>query len=70
MKKIAALPAEKARERKRRIGSIGSRRAQLPGDERRHEQHAGRERAEHLGAAPAGLLPRTRPQTMPERAGA
>ena len=40
MKKIAALPAENARERKKRIGTIGSAAAQLPGDERRRPARA------------------------------
>ena len=52
-KKIAALPAENARERKKRIGSIGARRAQLPGDEGDQQRRAGDEPADDLGAAPA-----------------
>ena len=56
MKKIAALPAEKARERKKPIGSIGSGARSSQATKARDEQRAGQQRAEHLGAAPAGLV--------------
>ena len=67
--KIAALPAENARERKKRIGSIGSRRAPLPGDEAATRSAPGGERADHLGAPPAGGVAAHEPPDDAERAG-
>ena len=67
MKKIAALPAEKARaeeaNRQHRLC-----RPPLAGDESPHQQYARRERADDLEAVPAGELPRTSPQTIPKAA--
>jgi hypothetical protein len=65
VKKIAALPAENARERKKRIGSIGS---------RARSSHATKAATSSDPAASAATtstlpqpaaLPRTRPQTRP-----
>ena len=68
-KKIAALPAAKARERKKRIGSIGSARAQLPGDERDGERERRAASAPTTSALPQpAALPRTRPHTTPSAA--
>ena len=68
--KIAALPAEKARERKNRIGSIGAGAAQLEGDEGGQQREAAEQRAEHLGARPSprrcrAPAPRPAPSTPP-----
>ena len=53
---MAALPAEKARERKKPMGSIGSRARSSQATKAAISTRAEDERAEHLGAAPAGLV--------------
>jgi hypothetical protein len=68
VKKIAALPAEKARERKRPIGSIGSRARSS------HATNAARRTTPAASAATTSklsqpaALPRTSPHTIPKAA--
>ena len=65
MKKIAALPAEKARERKNRIGSIGSRaRSSQATNAATSSTPAASEPSTSRLSHPA-WFPRTRPQTSP-----
>ncbi len=65
VKKIAALPAEKPRERKKRIGSIGSRaRSSHATNAATSSTPAASEATTSTLSQPA-TLPRTRPQTMP-----
>ena len=66
-RKLAALPAEKARDANSRGGSIGWRAAPLDDDERDQQRHPAGERADHLGAAPAGVVAAHQPPHDAER---
>ena len=54
--KIAALPAEKARERKKRIGSIGARARSSQATNAASSATPPTSAPTHLGAAPAGAV--------------
>ena len=68
MKKIAALPAENARERNSVIGSIGSRARSSQATNAADEQRAGGERPRTSGLPQPAALPRTSAPDDPERA--
>ena len=71
IRKLAALPAANARERNSRIGSIGSRARSSQSDERDRRARPPAASAPTTSALPQpALLPRTSPQTMPERGAA
>ena len=56
MSSEATLAWAKVRLRKKRIGSIGAARAELPDDEQRDEERPGRQRDDDLRAGPAGAV--------------
>ena len=68
MNSEARFASENAALRKNVIGSIGCGRAQLPGDERRHEGDAEPERGEDLRARPALLVAADQAPDDPEHA--
>ena len=65
---MAALPAEKARDPKKPIGSIGSLARSSQATKAATSSGADQQRAEHLGAAPAGLVAAHQPPHEAERA--
>ena len=69
-KKAAALPAENARARKKRIGSIGARARSSQATNAATSSAPPAQRADHLGAAPAGQVAAHEPPDEPEDADA